>query len=128
MKILIVAYSNKYKGLGIFADKDYKVGDLVNTYNISNNIKKVEYDNLAQSEKWKYYFDIENKVAYELDEVTVRINHSCDPNIASNKHGSDFAIKDIKKGEEVTAGYMSYSPTGLVCLCGALNCFGKVSL
>lgn len=127
MKNLIVTYSDQYKGLGVFAEKDYKIGELVNIYDISKKIKKIDYDNLMQDQKWRYCFDKENKVAYELDETTKRINHSCDPNIGSNEYGLDFAIKNIKKGDEITAEYMNYNPTGLVCLCGSSNCIGKIS-
>lgn len=128
MKNLIIAFSERYEGLGVFADRDYTEGEVVNTYDIANRIDEDMYSILPISEKWQYYYDIKNRTVYRLDEVTVRINHSCSPNITSDKNGSDFAIKPIKKGEEITAWYMVYNLNGLTCLCGESNCLGKVSL
>jgi SET domain-containing protein len=37
------------------------------------------------------------------------INHSTDPNVKQNKSGSYTTLRKIKKGEELTADYLSYS-------------------
>jgi SET domain-containing protein len=46
------------------------------------------------------------------------VNHSCNANTTA-KNKSDLAIKNIKKGEEVTSSYKNIS---FKCKCGNKNC------
>ncbi|KZV45935.1 histone-lysine N-methyltransferase ASHH2 [Dorcoceras hygrometricum] len=64
------------------------------------------------------------------------INHSCDPNCRTEKWMVNgevcvglFAVKDIKKGEEVTFDYNYVRVFGAAakkCVCGSLNCRGYI--
>ena len=54
------------------------------------------------------------------------VNHSCEPNTRV-RNGSDVAMSNIKKGEEITTDYGK--EVGLVafkCTCGCNNCHGLI--
>jgi SET domain-containing protein len=62
------------------------------------------------------------------------VNHSCEPNAGIRGQISLVAMKDIKKGEEITFDYgtVLYRAKGapkyeLNCLCGSKNCRGKIT-
>ena len=50
------------------------------------------------------------------------VNRSCNANTKS-KNLCDVAIRDIKKGEEITSSYKNNS---FKCKCGDKNCVGNV--
>jgi len=61
------------------------------------------------------------------------INHSCNPNTKINFNTMNFvAIKDIKKGEEITYNYLTTEydlvkqKTDFKCECGSKNCFEHI--
>ena len=129
---------------GIFAKKDIPKGTKVIEY-VGEKITKKESDKRAdrvieehkRKEKKKgsvYIFELNNK--YDLDGYpkynTARwINHSCDPNCETeniNNHIWIIAIKDIKKGEEISYDY-GYSLDEFEehpCRCGSKNCVGYI--
>jgi hypothetical protein len=58
------------------------------------------------------------------------VNHSCGPNTymrVINNHVEFYALKDIKKNEELTCNYGLTQHEGtLPCKCGAKNCKGFI--
>ncbi len=58
------------------------------------------------------------------------INHSCDPNTYMRilgYHVEFYALRNIKKGEELTCNYGETHHEGqLKCRCGAKNCVGYI--
>jgi SET domain-containing protein len=65
------------------------------------------------------------------------MNHSCDPNCATEKwtvNGDTriglFALEDVKAGTELTFNYQleAFGEQKRQCLCGAKNCSGLVSM
>ncbi|MCX6316743.1 MAG: SET domain-containing protein-lysine N-methyltransferase [Bacteroidetes bacterium] len=58
------------------------------------------------------------------------INHSCDPNVFMRRAYQKveyYAIRNIKKGEELTCDYGETHHEGtLPCRCGARNCRGYI--
>tara|TARA_X000000368_G_C23054332_1_gene723128 strand:+ start:3692 stop:4219 length:528 start_codon:yes stop_codon:yes gene_type:complete len=72
--------------------------------------------------------DINGKVPWNLAKF---INHSCDPNCETDIIRGRIwisAIKDIKKGDELTYdyGYDMYSFEEHPCRCGSKNCLGYI--
>jgi carboxylesterase len=68
-----------------------------------------------------------------LDDISVRLNHSCDPNTAIRNEADVFALRDIRLGEELTFDYsmtvwpqLYTSRWQMPCNCGASNCRGKI--
>ena len=74
-----------------------------------------------------YY--IAPKTADEVADMSVFINHSCDPNVGFRGQVVYVAMRDIKAGEELCHDYaMERSDEySLDCHCGSTLCRGKVS-
>jgi hypothetical protein len=74
-------------------------------------------------------FYISPRSADEVDEMTVFINHSCDPNIGFRGQVVYVAMREIKAGEELCHDYsMERSDNYLLdCRCGSSRCRGKVT-
>ena len=63
-----------------------------------------------------------NDQMYFLMQIPERyVNHSCNANTFV-KNNSDIAIRDIKKGEEITSNYSDSEPLDFECKCGSENC------
>ncbi len=65
----------------------------------------------------------------EVDDMTVFINHSCDPNVGFRGQVVYVAMRDIKAGEELCHDYsMERSDYyQLDCHCGSSLCRGKIT-
>ena len=61
----------------------------------------------------------------DLDEFSRLFNHSCNPNAGMRKTSEIFALRDIRRGEQITYDYsMTVAPTvwKMDCQCGSQNC------
>ena len=70
-------------------------------------------------------FQIGRRTYVDLDEFSRTFNHSCNPNGGIRKTSELFALRDIKKGEELTYDYsMTISPTDwhMKCKCSTSIC------
>jgi uncharacterized protein len=118
----LIVKDSKIHGNGLFAGRDFKKGEIVVKYNLKL-LTKEEFENL--SEKEKHYTDFQDG-KYWLFQVPERfVNHSCDPNTNPDQiKRCDVAIKDIKKGEEITTDYSKDNIINLnmKCNCGSKNC------
>lgn len=73
-------------------------------------------------------------ITWTLETPGMMLNHSCDPNLCDDSHdemyGETIALKQIKKGEEMTYDYAcQYYDSWEVyekCLCGSKNCRGRM--
>ena len=137
MKLYKVRKSNiDRNGRGLYSTKDIKKGTRIIDYVVKIITKKKaekseKFDNL----KPIYLFNLNDK--YDLDgDVswnTARfINHSCLNNCDYEGRGLKLwvtAIKDIKKGEEITCDYgFGYDENykQFPCKCGSKNCVGYI--
>ncbi|HLC52516.1 MAG TPA: SET domain-containing protein [Candidatus Nanoarchaeia archaeon] len=87
-------------GKGIFANRNFKKGEIVIRYELKP-LTKEEYQKLLPSEKifthkhWGQIYLYQSPARY--------VNHSKNPNTIQNLKGHyDLALRDIKKGEEIT--------------------------
>jgi hypothetical protein len=108
-------------GSGIFANVDFKRGDLIfiwkgilmrGLYHWRVGKRWLQTDQYAWIDPYK-----DNPGCY--------INHSCNPNSGIRNSIEMVAMREIKKGEEVTFDYStSESEDGwyLICHCGEKNC------
>ena len=98
-------------------------------------LHKVETDPKYDNDKEIYLFTLNKK--YDLDgdfkfNTARLINHSCNPNcevLEDNKQLWIFAMKNIKKNEELTYDYgFSFDKDykQYVCKCKAKNCVGYI--
>ena len=114
------------KGMGLFADRDFKEGEtvidfpntLVSTKDASTEAVQVDEDLWIDSE-WL--------------EPEAFINHSCNPNAkldyTPDQETSRYAtVKLISKDEEITFNYNAteWESDGFDCACGSSNCYKHV--
>jgi hypothetical protein len=74
-------------------------------------------------------FYLAPRIPAEVDDMSVFINHSCDPNVGFRGQVVYVALRDIRVGEELCHDYaMERSDDyALDCRCGSPLCRGKVS-
>lgn len=96
-----------YAGLGLFANKDFKKDDFIIEY----TGRPLTYKE-ADERGGRYLFTLNDTIVLDGTgrEHTARyINHSCDPNIEAviedEEHIMFYALRKIKKGEELTFDY-----------------------
>ena len=124
------------KGHGLCATQNIKSGSKIIDY-LGKVITKKETERNPKFDNAKpiYLFNLNNR--YDLDGMftwnTARlINHSCSNNSDYDGKGLKLwvvAIKDIKKGEEITCDYgFGYDEDykQFPCKCGSKNCCGYI--
>lgn len=123
MKDIIIRKS-KIHGTGVFANRDFKKGEIIIKYNLKP-LTKEEFDNL--SEKEKHYTSKENGQYFLFLPPERFVNHSCEAN-TNPKDKCDIAIRNIKKGEEITTDYTKDNVPNLntKCNCRSKNCRGII--
>ena len=122
---LEVKETNKY-GRGVFALEDIKKGQIVYVINgeripLSEVVKRIN----SGKENLDDIFQIGKRTYIDLNDFSRLFNHSCDPNTGIRKISEIVALRDIKKGEEITYDYSStISPTvwEMECKCGTEKC------
>lgn len=117
--------TKKY-GNGVFAVGDIRSGTIV--YILSGERMDVnDLVNRVNSKKENIDdpFQIGRRTYIDLDKISRSFNHSCNPNTGIRKASEMFALRNIKKGEEITYDYsLTISPTvwNMKCKCGQINC------
>ena len=91
---------SKMFGKGIFANRNFKKGEVVIQYHLKPLSEK-EFQNLTKMEK--NFTHNHFGVIYIYSSPERYVNHSANPNTNPDvKNKCDVAIRDIKKGEEIT--------------------------
>lgn len=105
----------------VFAARNFKQGEIVLRWDINKSLSKREYDKLSEEEK-NYISFIDGKYTV-MQEPEKFVNHSCSSNTIAKDY-CDIAVKDIKKGDEITSDYSCGLPPGIEmeCNCGEDNC------
>jgi hypothetical protein len=137
----IIVRKSSIHNRGVFARKDIPKGARVIEY-VGEKVTKKEAEdrvtetigNADENNGAVYIFelnkrhDIDGKVPYNTARF---INHSCDPNCETEiirGHIWITALRDIKKGEEISYNY-GYGPDEFEdhpCRCGSKNCIGYI--
>lgn len=121
----IIVKKSKIHRKGVFANRDFKKGEVILKWDTSYKLIKEEVDKLPEKEKiYVSYF----KGKYILMQPPEKyVNHSCDANTTA-KNFCDVAKRDIKKGEEITGDYSEELLPGEVikCNCGSKKCRGVI--
>lgn len=121
---------------GVFATQDISKGKKIIEY-LGEIITSEEGDKRSEEQQKKgmvYIFKIDSKRDIDGDvpyNIARLINHSCSPNCEANQEGDKIfihALKNIKKGEELTFDYNfgmdNYEDHP--CKCGSANCVGYI--
>ena len=137
MKLYRIKKSNiDRKGRGLYANKNIKAGTRIIDY-VGNIITKKQTEKSEKFDNSKpiYLFNLNKK--YDLDgdvswNTARLINHSCSNNCDYEGKSLSLwvvAIRDIKKGEELTCDYgFAYDSDykQFPCNCGSKKCFGFI--
>ncbi len=118
----VIVKNSDVHGKGLFANKDFKKGEMVLNWNKENKyLSKKDVENLPLS--LKPFVAVFNNQYLLIAEPERYMNHSCNPNTEISEDGSDFALRDIKRGEEITGSYTRVGALmGFECNCGSENC------
>ena len=119
----------KGKGKGVFALRSFKKGEFIFRFKKGKIVKRKDISKLSKEDQ-EHLNEIIDKDTYEIQRPPERfLNHSCDSN-AIAKGRTLFALKLIRKGEEITVDYRinAHDKQKLKCKCGSKNCTGIVIL
>lgn len=100
-------------GIGCFAGEDIKKGDLVWRFDERVDMVFDEEDFAKFPDSFKDFLSIyayspvseDDKVYILCADHAKHMNHSTDPNLFESPEGDNIALRDIKKGEELTCDY-----------------------
>jgi hypothetical protein len=117
----IIVKKSKIEGLGVFASRDFKKGEVIIKWDIFQKLKAKDIDKLSIEGK-RYVANIDSEYIL-MPPPAKYVNHSCDANTYVSNF-CDIAKRDIKKGEEITTDYSEtmISDEYMVCKCGSKNC------
>ncbi len=118
----IIVKKSRLSGRGVFASRTIKEGQIVLSWH-PKKISRQQAEALSRDEQ--HYLNIVDGEYLYMQSPERYVNHSCDPNTKPSGY-SDVAIRDIKKGEEVTSDYGNSSMYKFQCDCGSPNCRGLV--
>jgi SET domain-containing protein len=122
------------KEVGLFAVRNFKKGELVaptdyykEVYKKHDQIKKMDIDTRRMI---RDFCVADDKGAYVLEDFNTisapwYMNHSCDGNVGFDKDDNFVAIRNIKKGEELTWDYAlgeTNPKFKMICKCGSKKC------
>ena len=136
MKKLYKIKKSKIDNRGLYASTNIKKNTKIIEYKGKIiTVKETETNPKFDNDKAIYLFNLNKK--YDLDgdfkyNTARLINHSCDPNCEVDGVGLKlwiYAIKDIKKNEELTYDYgFSFDKDyrDFPCRCGAKKCVGFI--
>ena len=124
-QVVEIRYIPEFNEFGIFAKKDFKVGELV----------VIGIQTMPAPQKSIHSITGPDGNEYIYDHIAETINHNCDPNTGPLQTGeswSFYARKEIKAGDEITWAYDWTEPVighfngegdkGGQCLCGSAAC------
>ena len=117
----LIIKKSKVHGKGVFANRDFKKGEIVLKWDLSNKIEKDDMAKLPANVRKNVYF-FKGKCIIPSSPGKY-LNHSCDANTFA-KNSYDMAKRDIEKGEEITIDMSHETIVGLnmKCECGSKNC------
>jgi hypothetical protein len=115
----LIIKKSKIQGKGVFANKDFKKGEVVLKWN-PKKLTKEETGKLTT--KQKHYLYQERSKHFLMQSPEKYVNRSCDANTRP-KNLCDIAARNIKKGEEITSNYKNVS---FKCKCRSKSCINKI--
>lgn len=113
---------SKIEGRGVFAMKDLKKSEKVYSFKKGKVINESQIQDVSQKDK--RYLDKISDDEFEIIKPPARyVNHSCNPNVIE-KERTAYALRNIKKGEEITIDYnkIAHLEKPFKCHCGSKNC------
>jgi len=119
----VIVKKSKINKKGVFANKNFKKGEVVLEWH-PKTLKESEVRKMPADKRHYVYKSADKYFLMQSPEKYV--NHSCDANTEA-RNGRDIAVRDIKKGEEITSDYTKQgSSTSFICTCGSQKCRGFI--
>ena len=113
------------QGRGLYALRDFKVGDVVLRWDLTHAISTRDLSNMSVEDR-RYTHPLDEDRAIIVQPPERFVNHSCDNN-TEVRDFCDVAIKTIRVGDEITSDYgTDGSGVEFDCLCGSENCRGRI--
>jgi len=112
-------------GKGLFAAREIKKGEII----LEFNGRVMSGNEVLKSGRESYPIQIGADKYMDWGKPGEIINHSCNPNAGVKSNNQVIAIKDIKKGEEITWDYstsMDEDDWEMDCKCGSKNCRKRI--
>jgi len=115
-----------HKGKGIFATRNIKKGEIILYVagQIKETAKPISLPKDVDDHCWPIR-EQNNKLVYIHPHSPWKyINHSCDPNTGIKNNRYIVAMKQIKKGDEITKDYAmnNIGDWRMKCKCGSTHC------
>lgn len=113
---------SKIHGKGVFAERDFKKGELILKWK-PKVLKEKDLKNISKSDE-EYIFHASKDVNFLMQSPERFVNHSCKPNMYV-KNYCEYAKRNIKSGEELTTNYFKSGDKDeneFVCKCGDKKC------
>lgn len=126
MKSISVRKSS-ISGSGIIAEEEIKKGEFIGY--IRGKLKSLKITNKKESLSYPNWVGISKGVWIDPVYPYQFLNHSCNPTAGIKGKISMVAIRDIRKGEEITVDYSIIEGDKLwemKCSCGEKNCRGII--
>jgi len=101
---------SEINGIGLFAKKNISKGKIVWRFNPFLDLRYTEVENysrLIRDYLKKHAYLDEDGDWYLCGDNARFMNHSKTPNLIT-KNGKDYAVRNIKKGEELTIDYYTF--------------------
>lgn len=119
----IIVKKSRISGKGIFANKTFRKGEVVQKWH-PRILSKEELQNLPP-DKLHYVLHTDDDKILFVGEPERYINHSCEPNTRVVGE-TDVAITNILPGEEITSDYSGQGEETFQCKCGTKKCKGLI--
>ena len=125
---------SKINGKGIFASENIKKNETICFLKgKEKNIPQIKKEYLEGKEKINDPLQIKEDTYIDIEKPYLYFNHSCNPNAGIREKNELFAIKNIKKEEEITFDYSTTSwekdwglkdekEFAMKCNCNSKNC------
>lgn len=123
----IVVSKSKIHGKGVFANRDIKKGEVV--FTIKGKLVHWVINNQKESLYAPAWIGMSKHSWIDPDEPARFLNHSCNPDCGIKGKLKVAALRNIKKGEEITIDYSITEMDKLwymKCNCGSKNCRKKI--
>ena len=120
----IIVKKSKINKKGVFAARDFKKDEIVLKW-IPKILEKSKVEKLKDDQK-HYIYKAEKNKYFLMQSPEKYVNHSCEANTQVKNH-CDVAVRNIKKGEEITSNYGKGSSVSFECKCGSKNCRGMIN-
>lgn len=120
----IIVKKSKINKKSVFAARNFRKGDVVLKWN-PKILEKSEVEKLKDNQK-HYLYEVGKNKYFLMQPPEKLVNHSCEAN-TQVKNSCDVAIKNIKRGEEITLDYGKGGSVSFICRCGSKNCRGMIN-